>query len=338
MGLITSIILLFIGGAIMIAGGELLVRGASRLASLLGIPSLVVGLTIVAACTSAPELTVSLAAIFRENVGVDVAVGNVVGSNIFNLLFILGLSAIICPIQTSSQLIKREIPLLIVISLLFWGISWITVETTGSSTRYHFPCWGGLLFLIMFLAYNIWLVLNVRATRADPLKDQISQEPTPQRKHSGIREFFISILLFAIGLAFLIYGSNQFIDGAIGIAKIAGVSELIIGLTIIAAGTSLPELVVSCIAAFRGKNDIAIGNVVGSNIFNLLCIIGVVSTIGGGLSVSTEMIVRDIPVMVVTAILGGIICITGHRVTKGEGVLLFLSYVGYVAYLIICST
>ncbi len=338
MGLTTSIFLLFIGGAIMIAGGELLVRGASRLACLFGIPSLVVGLTIVAACTSAPELTVSLAAIFRENVGTDVAVGNVVGSNIFNLLFILGLSAIICPIQTSSQLIKREIPLLIVISLLFWGISWITVETTTAEILYHFPCWGGVLFLIMFLVYNIWLVQSVRSTKADPLKDQLSQKPTSPRQHSAICEFLISIVLFAIGLAFLIYGSNQFIDGAIGIAKIAGVSELIIGLTIIAAGTSLPELVVSCIAALRGKNDIAIGNVVGSNIFNLLCIIGVVSTIGGGLGVSTEMIVRDIPVMVATAIFGGIICITGHRVTKGEGVLLFLSYVGYVVYLIIHST
>lgn len=191
--------------------------------------------------------------------------------------------------------------------------------------------------MILFISYNIWLIREVRIDKTDSFKDQISQKMVSERKHSAGCEFMISMALFVSGLASLIYGSNRFIDGAIGIAKIAGVSELVIGLTIIAAGTSLPELVVSGVAALRGKNDIAIGNVVGSCIFNLLCIIGVVATIRGELAVSYDMIVRDIPVMVGTSLLGGTICITGRKVTKSEGVLLFLCYIGYIAYLIACS-
>jgi cation:H+ antiporter len=302
---------------LLIGGGELLVRSSSRLAAAFSISPLVIGLTVVAFGTSAPELAVSIQSALANSP--DLAIGNVVGSNIFNLLFILGLSAVIVPLAVASSLIRRDLPIMVGASLLMAIMAY-----DGSIGRLE-----GLILFAGIVGYTWWCVRESRRESA-AIKKEFAEEFSQPAKNIGL-----NIALLIVGLALLAAGSRLLIDGSSGVARSLGVSELIIGLTIIAAGTSLPEVITSVIAAVRGERDIAVGNVVGSNLFNLLCVLGLTASIApSGLPVPDAAIRFDIPLMIGVSILCLPIFISGRCVSRLEGALLLSGYFAYTGYLI----
>ena len=311
-----QIVLYILGGIVgLFVGAEGLVRGSSSLAISFGISPLVVGLTIVAFATSSPELVVSIKAAIDGNPGI--VVGNVVGSNICNIALILGVAALISPMRVKTQVIKREIPLMIFISFVF-----LLVLIDGSISR-----WEGAIFVIGIIAYIILSYMYVRKDKDDV---EIVKE-----FEKGLRtkpyKIWQSILLIIGGLALLIIGSKLFIDGAIETAVKLGVSQAVIGLTIVALGTSLPELITSIVASFRNENDIAIGNIVGSNVFNILSILGISSLINP-ISNSGVTII-DLAIMMFFTILILPLCRSGFKLRRWEGALLFTGYIAYMIYL-----
>lgn len=303
------------GLVLLVVGAEALVRGASRIAAALGITPLVIGLTVVAFGTSSPELAVSVMA--GLNGQPALALGNVVGSNIFNVLFILGLSSLIVPLVVAQQLIRLDVPLMIGASLIAWAFA------RDGMIR---P-WEGLVLLAIGIAYTVFIV---RASRRET-----SREANEVRPPAGKR--WHSILYVLIGLALLMIGSRWLVNGAVVIATRLGVSDLVVGLTIVAAGTSLPELATSVIASIRGERDIAVGNVVGSNIFNLLFILGIAALSGGGIPVDASAIRFDIPVMVAVAVACLPIFFTGQRLDRWEGLVFFFYYCAYTAYIVLAG-
>jgi cation:H+ antiporter len=310
-----------IGGglALLVGGGELLVRGASRLAAAVRISPLVIGLTVVAFGTSAPELAVSIQAGLAGNA--DLALGNVVGSNIFNVLFILGISALIVPLVVSSQLIRRDVPLMIGVSVLV-----LILGRDGNINRLE----GGLLFMGI-VAYTWWCIRQSRKESSQIQAEFARELPASQGSTSSIPVQFMLILA---GLVLLGLGSRWLVGGAVFVAERLGVSELVIGLTIVATGTSLPEVVTSIVAAVRGERDIAVGNVVGSNLFNILCVLGLAGLITpGGVAVSSAALRFDIPVMIAVAVACLPIFFTGNVIARWEGGLFFLFYLAYTGYL-----
>jgi cation:H+ antiporter len=312
-----------IGGglAVLVGGGELLVRGASRLAAAIRISPLVIGLTVVAFGTSSPELAVSVRAALAGNA--DLALGNVVGSNIFNVLFILGISALIVPLVVSSQLIRRDVPLMIGASVLL-----LVLGADGSINRLE-----GLLLFGGIVAYTWWCVRQSRKEMGD-VGAEFAQEW--RQGKTGLRAILAYSALIVTGLALLGFGSRWLIDGAVSVAESLGVSELVIGLTIVAAGTSLPEVVTSIVAAVRGERDIAVGNVVGSNIFNILCVLGLAGVIApGGVAVSPSALWFDVPVMIAVAVACLPVFFTGHVIARWEGGLFFFYYLAYMTYLVL---
>jgi cation:H+ antiporter len=312
-----------IGGglALLVGGGELLVRGASRLAAAVRISPLVIGLTVVAFGTSAPELAVSIQAGLAGNA--DLALGNVVGSNIFNVLFILGISALIVPLVVSSQLIRRDVPLMIGVSVLV-----LILGRDGNINRLE----GGLLFMGI-VAYTWWCIRQSRKESSQIQAEFARELPASQGSTSSIPVQFMLILA---GLVLLGLGSRWLVGGAVFVAERLGVSELVIGLTIVATGTSLPEVVTSIVAAVRGERDIAVGNVVGSNLFNILCVLGLAGLITpGGVAVSSAALRFDIPVMIAVAVACLPIFFTGNVIARWEGGLFFLFYLAYTGYLVL---
>ncbi len=313
-----SLLLIAAGLVALVAGAELLVRGASRIAARLGISSLVIGLTVVALGTSSPELAVSLIAALRGDG--SIAVGNVVGSNIANILFILGISALIVPLAVARQILRRDLPIMLGVSLLL-GLIAIDGRITA---------WEGVLLLAGITSYTAFAVRLARRERASNRSATNSSAP-PARSHG----LAVNALLVAAGLAILVLGSRWLVQGAVTLARELGVSELVIGLTIVAIGTSLPEVATSILAAIRGERDIAVGNVVGSNIFNILAVLGAAGLAApGGLSVPAAAIRADIPFMIVVAAICIPIFITGRKISRAEGALLLLAYAGYTGYLI----
>jgi len=315
-----------LGLAALIGGAELLVRGASRLALSFGISPLVVGLTVVAFGTSSPELAVSVQSTWSGQV--DLALGNVVGSNIFNVLFILGLSALVMPLLVHQQLIRQEVPIMLGASLLLWALA-----ADGGIGRWE----GGLLAGLM-LAYT---VLVIRQSRRETQSVQAEVEAEYKEAFDGPARGWdahwgVQVLLILAGLALLVLGSRWLVEAAVGFARQMGVSELVIGLTIVAAGTSLPEVATSILAAIRGERDIAVGNVVGSNIFNILGVLGVSALVApSALSVATSMLAFDLPVMVAVALACLPIFFTGNLIARWEGALFLAFYVAYTLYLIL---
>ena len=313
-----TLLLLALGLGLLIAGAEGLVQGASHLASRLGISPLIIGLTVVAFGTSAPELVVSLKAALDGQAAI--AMGNVVGSNIFNVLFILGASALIVPLAVAQQLIRLDIPLMIGISLLV-----LLLALDGSIGRFD----GGLLFLGL-IAYTSFLLWQSRRQAASD-ESKVSEE----KSHHWGRD----LLFVAGGLAMLIAGSRLFVDAAVVLATWLGVSDQVIGLTVVAAGTSLPGVVTSLVAALRGQRDIAVGNVVGSNVFNLLGVLGLASLIApAGIAVTDAMLSLDLPVMIAVAIACLPICFTASAIDRWEGAVLLGYYAAYTTYLILAVT
>ncbi len=309
----------------LVAGAELLVRGASKLALSFGISPLVVGLTVVAFGTSAPEMAVSVQSAWSGQV--DIALGNVVGSNIFNVLFILGASALIVPLVVHQQIIRQEVPVMIGASLLLWAMA-----ADGGISR-----WEGLLLASLVLGYTIVIIRQSRretaAIRAE-YDEAFEGGAQGWDAHWGVQ-----ILLILAGLALLVLGSNWLVNAAVAFAKYLGVSELVIGLTIVAAGTSLPEVATSILAAIRGERDIAVGNVVGSNIFNILAVLGISASVApGDLAVAPAMLAFDIPVMVAVAVACLPVFFSGSAISRWEGVLFLALYVAYTLYLILYAT
>jgi len=317
---LATIVFFILGLVALIFGAQLLVRGASKLALSLGISPLVVGLTVVAFGTSSPELAVSIRSAYAGQV--DIALGNVVGSNIFNVLFILGLSALVTPLLVDRQLVRQEVPAMIGISLLLF-----TLSHDGEISR-----WNGALLFGLLAAYTVFVILQSRRARKEA-----GDEALPE-VDGWDRRWWAQVALVAAGLSLLVQGSNWLVDAAVTFARHLGISELVIGLTIVAAGTSLPEVATSVLAALRGQRDIAVGNVVGSNIFNILGVLGVSALVApGGLPVSPAMLSFDLPVMTAVAVACLPIFFTGHLIARWEGAVFFGYYLAYSTYLVMAT-
>jgi len=310
-----EIVLYLAGGLILLfVGAEGLIRGSSNLAIKMGITPLVVGLTVVAFGTSTPELVVSLKAALIGNS--SISLGNVVGSNIANIALILGVAALIRPLDVHAKVIMREIPIMIGISVLL-----LLLLIDG-----ELGFFDGLVFVFGIVIYT---VVNVMMARKEKNSEVDTEFKEGLKSKLGIR---ISIILMIGGLGLLIVGANLFVQSAVAIAKIFNVSDAIIGLTIVAVGTSLPELITSIVAAYKKESDIAIGNVVGSNIFNILGILGITALIIPISSVGISYI--DLAVMVFTAIILFPLSRSGFSISRFEGAILLIGYFGYVYYLL----
>jgi cation:H+ antiporter len=306
------------GVALLVLGAEWLVRGASRIAIASGISPLVIGLTVVAYGTSAPELAVSIKASWSGEA--DLALGNVVGSNIFNILLILGVSAAITPLRVAGQLIRLDVPLMIGLSVLVWAMA-----LDGRLGRVE-----GALLVAGAIGYT---ALLLRIGRSEPVPDAAINGDL-----KSTAAWTPNLLLIAAGLAGLVLGSRWLVDSAVVFAAVLGVSELVIGLTIVAAGTSLPEVATSIVAAMRGERDIAVGNVVGSNIFNILTVLGVSAAISrGGLAVAPALLNFDLPVMVVVAIACLPIFARGASIERWEGLVFLFYYGAYTIYVVLAA-
>ena len=315
------------GFVLLVVGAEVLVRGATKVAAIFGISPLVIGLTVVAFGTSAPELAVSIQAGLSGSP--DIAIANVVGSNIFNILFILGLCALILPLIVAQQLVRLDVPLMIGLSVL----------TVLFSLDGRIGWLDGLCFISIFVIYNVWAIRKSRKETA-AVQAEYAQEYGPQIAPPVTPlEIAKNTALIIGGLLILVLGARWLIDGAVILARILGVSDIIIGLTIIAAGTSLPEVATSVIATMRNQRDIAIGNVVGSNIYNILAILGISSIVTpGGLVVDPAMLNFDMIVMTAVAFACLPIFFAGYTITRWNGALLFGGYIAYAAYLVLAAT
>lgn len=323
---IVTLVLLLAGLVLLVIGAEALVRGASSLATMVGISPLVIGLTIVAYGTSSPEMAVSVMSSFTGQA--DITVGNVVGSNIFNVLFILGVSALVTPLVVARQLIRLDVPIMIGVSILI-----LVFGVDGKISRVD-----AAILVVGCLAYTAFLLYQSRKQSNHTPEDEYTQEYSNASRRS-LRQWLINLGLIVAGLGLLVLGSRWLVEGAIVIAKAVGVSELVIGLTIVAAGTSLPELATSVIASWRGERDIAVGNVVGSNIFNILAVLGVSGVVApDGINVSTAILRFDGLVMIASAVACLPIFATGNRIDRWEGAVFTLYYIAYTIYLVLNST
>ena len=337
---------ILLGLVLLVAGGELLVRGASGLATRIGMSSLVVGLTVVAFATSAPELAVTLGAVMGGEPGL--AVGNVVGSNIANVLMILGSSAIILPLLVKVQLVRIDIPFMAALSVLF-----LLLAIDGGFSRVD-----GLILLVMLVLYiAVAIILSRRDGHVDDLRgpgasiatasagrvgqtartsgDTMTEAVEDVEARGSIGR---DVVLVLIGVVLLVVGANILVKGATGIATAFGVSDLIVGLTVVAIGTSLPELTTSIVAVRRGQRDLAVGNVVGSNIFNIGAVAGLAAMISPtGLPVPESALALDIPLMIAASVVLLPLAFTGSVIARWEGGLLVALYVSYLLYTVLAA-
>lgn len=335
-------LLLVIGLVLLVVGADGLVKGAARLAASIGIPSLVIGLTVVAFGTSAPELAVSIRSALAGQS--EMAIANVVGSNIFNVLFILGLAAIITPLAISRQLIRQDVPLMVLASMLvFYMIR------DGVLSRLD----SGIL-VVLLLAYTVFLFVQGKRTEATERASGANNSVAPSASGAvlsdaasteqddevdalirGTHPTWQNLLWIICGLACLVAGANLLVNSAVNIARAFAVSEAVIGLTIVAVGTSLPEVMTSIVASIKGQRDIAVGNVVGSNIFNLLAVLGFSGVLSSnGLAGNEQLVQQDFPVMLAVALLCVPLFFTGAILSRIEGALFFILYLAYTLFLI----
>lgn len=309
MEIIIQLALLAFGFLMLVKGADWFVEGAAGIAEKFGIPQLVVGLTIVAMGTSAPEAAVSITAAMKENA--DITVGNVVGSNILNILIILGITSAIVTVAVAKSTVKIEIPYMIFITLLFMGLGF-----TGGEITF----WEGVILwaaFLLYLGYLFWMAMK-------------NKEEIPEEQE--MLPVWKLLILTVGGLLFVVYGSDVTVDAATAIAKAVGVSQRFIGLTIVALGTSLPELVTSVSAAWKGKADIAIGNIVGSNIFNILFVVGTTALITPVVFASNFLI--DTAIAAAAGFLLWICVVKDRKLSRLGGILMLLCYGGYFIYLL----
>ena len=322
MGLLTFF--LFVAGLVaLIVGAEALVRGSTRLAIVVGVSPLVIGLTVVAWGTGSPELAVGVGAALNDQP--DLTIGNVIGSNIANVLLVLGLAAAVAPMRVSDRLIRLDVPLMILVSVVTWLLA-----LDGNLGRFD----GIVLFggIIAYTIMSIYLSRQARSVIVEEYDRELSLDATWKKKlaYCGY---------VAVGLGLLTLGARWLVDGASAIAQVLGVSELIIGLTIVAIGTSLPEVATSAVASYRGERDIAVGNVVGSNIFNILAVLGATAIIApGGIQVSAAAVSVDMPVMIAVAVACMPVFYSGKLIDRWEGFFFLGCYVAYLVYLVLKAT
>jgi cation:H+ antiporter len=309
------------GGVLLYFGAEWLVGGASGLARSLGVPSLLIGLTVVAYGTSAPEVVVGVKASLAGSGAI--ALGNVVGSNIANLGLILGLTALVKPAPVDGALIKREVPVLVAATLAVPLVLLDGVVTRGEA----------IALLITALGYSAWMVRSTRRSLAQLEREADQMETAADLAGAPAARSKLRLALTAVaGLVFLVLGGSLFVDGASGLARALGLSERLIGLTIVAVGTSLPELATSLIAARRGHSDIAVGNVVGSNIFNSLLCLGAAALIRP-IEISLDAVRLDLVTMVLLTLLGAFVMRGSRVIGRAEGLIFFIAYVAFLAAL-----
>lgn len=308
-----TVVLLIVGMALLIKGADFFVDGASSIAKALKVPTLIIGLTLVSIGTSLPEASVSInSSLVNMN---DMSVGNVVGSNIFNTLLILGLSSVLIVLAIDSDMKKFDIPIMV-------GVYSLTILFSFVITPNVLDVWEGIIFLAIFITYLVFLVLRAKKQSLPKEQEEIKNKP-----------IWLSIILVIVGGAGIIFGGDLVVNNAATMAKALGMSEALVGLTIVSVGTSLPELVTSVVAAIKKENDIAIGNIVGSNIFNMVFILGMSATISPILVSNSTLI--DMLVMLATGIFTAIISFTCKKMHKWQGVVMMLAYAGYLAYIII---
>jgi cation:H+ antiporter len=317
-----DIVKFVVGLVLLVIGAEALVRGAGKLAIRFGVSPLVVGLTVVAFGTSAPEMAVSVNSARTGNV--DIAVGNVVGSNVFNVLFILGACAVVAPLLINRQVIRKEVPIMVGATVLL-----IVFGSNGQIAR-----WEGAILFALVIAYTVGLIIQSRKETkpgdADLEAEGIDLDSTWDQRLP------VQAGLIVVGLVMLVLGANWLVDAATAFAESLGVSELIIGLTIVAAGTSMPEVATSILATIRGERDIAVGNVIGSNIFNLLCVVGLAGLVAPEpLAVAESVQNFDFWVMLAVAVACLPIFFTGASIARWEGALFLAYYAAYTVYLIL---
>lgn len=340
-------LMLFAGLVLLVIGADTLVKGAARLASSFGVPTLVIGLTVVAFGTSAPELAVSVKAAYAGQA--ELAIANAVGSNIFNVLFILGVSALIMPLVISKQLIRQDVPIMVLVSVL----AFLFVLDGQISRVEAGALFVGLLAYTGFLFYQgksqgeaaledkeLTEILNeskeLSASMNDPATNNLQKRYNLVKLNNhNIIKLCKNLSLVVLGLVLLVIGARWLVQSAVELATAWGVNEAVIGLTIVAAGTSLPEVVTSVIATIRGERDIAVGNVVGSNIFNILCVLGLSGLVSPTpLLAGAQMTAIDIPVMVAVALLCVPFFFAGAILNRIEGALFLLCYVAYTWFLV----
>ena len=307
-----QVLLLIIGIIVVLKGADLLTAGAVGMAERIGVPQIIIGLTIVAMGTSMPEFFVSLMSAINGTP--DLAVGNIVGSNIFNALLIVGCAAMVAPITIQKSTVKKDIPVAVFASVLLMAMT-----LDGHISRID----ASILFIV-FIAY-MWITLR-------GAKHGGAEEPSAQEKKKPMN-VGKAVLLIVIGLACLVLGSDVFVDNATAIAHAMGISDAVIGLTIVAGGTSLPELATSVVAAKKGNSGIAIGNVLGSNVFNILMILGVTGLITPMTISGITMV--DLSMMVISMILLWLFSFTKYRIQRWEGVVLTVVFIGYISWLIV---
>jgi cation:H+ antiporter len=321
--MLVNLISFTFGLVALVVGAQALVRGASKLALLLGVSPLVIGLTIVSLGTSAPEVAVSIGAALDGRT--DLAVGNVVGSNIFNVLFILGLSALIAPLVVNAQLIRQEVPIMIGATLLL-----IVLAVDG-----HIGHFESALLLLLLAAYTGFLIVQSRR-ETQATRDEYAQALPPQRAWD--RHWAAQVALVLGGLVLLVLGSGWLVDAAVAFARALGVSDLVIALTVVAAGTSMPEVATSVTAALKGERDIAVGNVVGSNTFNILGCLGASGlAAGGGLPVPPAALAFDLWVLLAVSFACLPVFLSGREIARWEGGLFIGYYFAYTAFLVLAA-
>lgn len=319
MNIVIDIIFVLVGFVLLIKGADYFVDGASALARKLRIPSLIVGLTIVALGTSLPELAVSVSAsVGGQN---SIAVSNVVGSNTFNLLVVLGVCALITPLAVTRDILRRDLPVSIFCAAVTLAML-LFIGGNGEITIYE-----SILLLALLAGYITWTVISA-------LKNRVSADDDDDEKPFV---WWKCTLCLVLGAAAIAIGGDIVVDHASSLGIAIGMSESLVGLTICAVGTSLPELVTSIAASKKGENDMAIGNVVGSNILNILCILGVSSTISPITLSGVEFTyaVTDFAILILTSVIGFIFCTTGKRISRAEGGVFVALYISYMIYAII---
>ncbi len=309
MKIVIELLLLAVGFVMLVKGADWFVDGAAGIAERFGIPQLVVGLTIVAMGTSAPEAAVSITAALKDNAGITI--GNVVGSNILNILIILGITAVITSVAVSASTVRYEIPYMIVITLLLMFLGY-----TGGKVTF----WEGAVLWVAFILYLGYLLYMAKKNR-----EVVAEEA----KQTSLLKL---VLLTVIGVVLVVWGSDVSVDAASELAEIFGMSQRLIGLTIVALGTSLPELVTSVSAAIKGKADIAIGNIVGSNIFNILFVVGTTALITP-VAFETAFLI-DSAIAVAAGVLLWLCVFRKRRLERAGGVIMLVCYAAYFVYLI----
>lgn len=314
--------LIVLGLAALVGGAELVVRGGSRVAAGLGINPIVIGVTVVSIGTSAPELAVGVEAAMKGNG--SLAVGNIAGTNVVNILLILGLSAALRPLAMHSQTLRLDLPVMVAAAALV-----AILARDGSLSRVE-----GVVLAACAVAYTVVIVRTARRERAFVMQEYEREHAARADEEPSVNLLWNTALLLG-GIAVVVVGADLLVDGATGLARSQGVSDALIGLTIVAVGTSAPELVTTIVSTIRGERDIAIGNLLGSSVFNLFLILGVTAAVpAGGIAVEAELVRVDLPVMLAVALLCIPIFFTGRRVSRWEGFAMVGLYGGYLAYLL----